>query len=164
MPNRTTDVQPTRHRCCVHTPYSPLPPRVHTSSQLSPQLSLHRPNHPSFHLRRRSQDPCNAQLKTKKHSISIVGRARQRVRSSHLIGSPSARHHSALAKVPALAPSHSRSRLATRQDIFSRTPSGDLNVMGHLSGFATYVRSLTGVIRRENVSMDGDGNSPGYFR
>src|SRR5205823_5467863 len=49
----------------------------------------------------------------KNHSISIVARARQRVRSSHLIGSASAHHHSALAKIPALGPSHSRSRLAT---------------------------------------------------
>src|SRR5438067_12477169 len=49
-----------------------------------------------------------------------VPRKRQRVRSSPLIGSASARHHSLLAKVPALGPSHSRSRLATRQDLFRR--------------------------------------------
>src|SRR2546428_4770873 len=85
----------------------------HELSALTP-LSLHRPNGQRFHLLRLPPYPRNAHLKRKKHSISIDGRARQRVRSSHLIGSAPARHHSALAKIPALGPSHSRSRLATR--------------------------------------------------
>jgi len=123
VPNRTADVQPARQRCRVLTPYSPLPLRVHANSQLSPPVSLHRPNGQRFHLVRLPPYPRNAQLKRKQHSISIVGRARQRVRSSHLIGSASAHHHSALAKIPALGPSHSRSRLATRQDLFPRTPA-----------------------------------------
>src|SRR5207249_10892946 len=87
---------------------------------LSSPISLHRPNGQRFHLVRLPPYPRNAQRKRKNHSISIVGRARQRVRSSHLIGSASAHHHSALAKIPALGPSHSRSRLATRQELSRR--------------------------------------------
>ncbi len=111
-----------RPRGSVLATYSPLCLEVHANSQPSTPLPPHRPDRERFHLLRLSPDPRNAQLKRKKQSISIVGRARQRVRSSLLIVSASARHDSAFAKVPALGPRHSRSRLATREELCSHNP------------------------------------------
>ena len=120
------DVHPARARGSVLAAYSSLPLEVHASSPSSPLLPPHRPDGERFQFLCIFPYPRNAQLKRKKHSISIVGRARQRVHCSLLIGSASARHDSAFAKVPALGPKHSRSRPATRRGLAFRAPYRDL--------------------------------------
>jgi len=124
-------VQPARPRWSVLTTYPHLRLEVHATSPSSPPLPPHHPDGERFQLLCLFPYPRNAQLKRKKHSISIVGRARQRVRSSLLIGSASARHHSAFAKVPALGPRHSRSRLATREELIPRMLLGRFSILRH---------------------------------
>ena len=79
---------------CAHVPFTPTSARPRQPSPLTlgpsapPSLPALPPSPPFPH-------PRNAQLKRKKHSISIVGRARQRLPSSLLIENAPARHHPA---------------------------------------------------------------------
>jgi hypothetical protein len=108
-------VPSTRPYLGVPTLHPPLRRGVHAS--LHPSLSAppHRPAGQRFHLLCLFPHPRDTQLKRKKHSSSIVGRARQRLPSSLLIGDAPARHHPAGPKSHVLGPRHLRSRLATYQ-------------------------------------------------
>jgi hypothetical protein len=124
-----------RPRGSVLATYSPLCLEVHANSQfLNPTTSApprRRTIPPSPPLSRPSQ----RQLKRKKHSISIVGRARQWVRPSHLIGSASARDDSASPHASTFGPSHSRSRLATRNNGVTSDDTTGTDERGHPASY-----------------------------